>query len=195
MSNRQSKHYGTNTAALGAVLAALLLAPAPHAFAAMAIDDAIGLEDLPAMDTRLFRPGPAAVSKCGTSDPFPGAFKAGPYAYKTITTVNNGPTRCVTVIAAWSCPLPASGRAPNAYLSAYLVRFNPQDIQENFLAGAGVSTGNPTANARTDFSFEAPANTPIILVVHQTNSAGGGPNNRCSYHIASKELDLSSVTP
>jgi hypothetical protein len=81
------------------------------------------------------------------------------FAYAAYTFLNRGAETCVTVNA-------TAGGANQLLTAAYLDRFNPFDVQENYLGDAGNS--DP---ART-FSFTVPAKRSFVIVVSRVNNAG-----------------------
>jgi hypothetical protein len=123
---------------------------------------------------RVFRNG--AASTCAAAKAFPGTNAvAAARTYKTTTAYNNaGAPTCITVnVDQGTC-------GTNAFTTAYLGSFNPNDLSQNYLADQGSSvTGS--------FSFLAPANSKIVFMT-STVSAVAGP---CTYTITSGELSSS----
>ena len=120
---------------------------------------------------RLFRD--AIVSTCGAAKAFPGTTGVGTaYGYKTTTAFNNAAETCITVnVDQGTCNT-------NAFTTAYLGTFNPNDLSQNYLGDQGSSLTGP-------FSFMAPANSQIVLM---TSSTAGAITEPCSYTITSDNL-------
>jgi len=130
-------------------------------------------------DGRIFRD--AIPGACPTNKVYPGNFGVGTtFNYSAHTLYNNGPAQCVTV----NFNPETAGANPcgtNAHISAYLDSYNPANQSANFLGDVGSSLAQP-------FSFVAPTNSRIILVVTNTSSAAA-----CSYAFSSAELNGEQV--
>jgi hypothetical protein len=114
------------------------------------------------MNARLFRDGIMAV--CGAPKPFPGTSTGQqPYLYDTYTFTNNsGSSQCVTAsLEALTC---------NAELGVWLNSFDPNNLQTNYLADPGLSTG---AGGTVFTSFDVPAGADFVLVVMDPNGSLG----------------------
>ncbi len=121
-----------------------------------------GSPDYPAaIDTqtsRLFRN--AVASTCDAPKPLPNLEDAGiQFTYDAYTFLNTSASpRCVTVTT--------TAGAPNQIFTvAYLNRFNPFDVQENYLADAGNSNQSRT------ISFTVPGKRSFVIVQHRVNNA------------------------
>ncbi|MCA9243886.1 MAG: thrombospondin type 3 repeat-containing protein [Phycisphaerales bacterium] len=106
---------------------------------------------------RLNRFSPAGV--CGTPEASPGLFVAtGDRAYDAYEFRNpTASAKCVTVDFVDQCT------TGNYFTAVYLGAFNPDDIEENYLADPGTSVSK-------QFSFTVPAFGVAVLVVHEVNS-------------------------
>ena len=101
------------------------------------------------------------ISACGSPKSCPGAFTlSGAYAYDaySFTNLSSGAV-CVTVTLSTSC----SGNNL-IFSAAYLGSFNPTSLCANYLADIGTSPAGSGS-----FSFNIPANTNVIVVVHAVN--------------------------
>jgi len=128
----------------------------------------------PTIPGRIFRDGNA--STCA-GKAFPGTLAVPNILYDTFVFNNNGPERCVTVnFDTGTC-------GTSAHASAYLGSFNPLDLSQNYLGDVGSSVTQP-------FSFIAPANSSVVIVVTTT----GGPTV-CNYSFSSQELDAQQRNP
>lgn len=83
-----------------------------------------------------------------------------PYRYNTHTFTNSGPDACVSVVFT----VPPCG----VYLSAtaYLNDFNPDNLREGFLGGAGYAATYGTSG----FGFSVPAGARFTVVVNEINA-------------------------
>lgn len=115
-----------------------------------------------AIDTqtgRLFRNAQAA--DCNTPKPVPSVEDSGTsFQYDAYTFLNPSlASACVTVNA-------TAGAANQLLMAAYLDRFNPNNVQENYLGDAGNS------NQSRSFSFTVPGRRSFVVVVSRVNTAG-----------------------
>jgi hypothetical protein len=121
-----------------------------------------GSPDYPAtIDTqtgRLFRN--AVASTCDAPKTVPSVEDpATQFSYDAYTFLNTSvSTRCVTVDF-------TAGGANQLLVAAYLNRFNPFDVQENYLADAGNS------NQVRTISFNVPGRRSFVIVVSRVNTA------------------------
>lgn len=119
---------------------------------------------------RLFRN--AVASSCNPVKPVPNLTDEGlQFFYDAFTFLNSSPaSRCVTVNT--------TAGAPNQILTvAYLDRFNPFDIQENYLGDAGNS------DQSRSFSFTVPGHRSFIVVQHRVNNAGNPPSLSYNFSV------------
>ncbi len=121
-----------------------------------------GSPDYPAatdtQTSRLFRN--AVASSCAAPKPVPNLTDVGiQFTYDAYTFLNtsNSP-RCVTVTT-------TAGGANQILTVAYVNRFNPFDVQENYLGDAGNSDQSRT------FSFTVPGKRSFVIVQHRVNNA------------------------
>jgi len=154
--------------ALGAALllfVALLAAWLPQAAVTRAatINGAITAAD-PTQTGRLDRNG--AASACGTAKANPGIFTAtGARGYNAYTYTNStGAALCVTV----TLTVPD---ASNLFSVAYAGSFNPADPTANYLADAGLSSGN---GGTITYGFTLTPGQVAVIVVHAVNAGGTG---------------------
>jgi hypothetical protein len=107
---------------------------------------------------RLFRD--SIASSCAAPKPVPNLTDEGmQFAYDAYTFVNTAISpRCVTVTT-------TAGGANQIFTVAYLDRFNPFDVQENYLADAGNSNQSRT------ISFTVPGRRSFVIVRHRVNNA------------------------
>ena len=115
------------------------------------------------------------ISTCANGKTFPGTFPTVGALYDEHTFFNNGPASCVTV----TFDVGTCGAA--AHATAYAGTFNPNDISQNYLGDLGLSVTGP-------FSFIAPANSPVVIVVN----SNFGPVV-CDYSIDSFELAATQI--
>jgi hypothetical protein len=96
-------------------------------------------------------------SGCGSAKVCPTVLPGARLFYRVHLITNNGPETCVTAVLADLC------RASNLRLhaAAYLGSYNPADPCANYLG----DTGSELTTASANFSFTAPANAVIALVV------------------------------
>ena len=122
-------------------------------------------------NVRVFRDGNA--STCAAAKTFPGTLGIGAAAgYKTTNAFSPAGESCITVnVDQGTC-------ATNAFTTAYLGTFNPNDLSQNYLADQGSSISG-------SFSFIAPANSQIVLMTSVSHTALTEP---CSYTITSDTL-------
>ena len=117
--------------------------------------------DMPSTTTRLVRNG--VPSGCGSPKACP-AIITGPRLFDRVHLITNtGPETCVTVVLIDLC------RASNLRLhaAAYLGSYNPADPCANYLG----DTGAELATGSTSFSFAAPQDAVIALVVSSPATA------------------------
>jgi hypothetical protein len=121
-----------------------------------------GSTDYPAatgiQQDRLFRNN--GVPSCDIAKPFPGLTDEGiQFKYDAYTFLNTSASPvCVTVNSTF-------GGANQLFTAAYLNRFNPFDVQENYLGDAGNS------NQTRTFSFTVPGKRSFVVVQHRVNNA------------------------
>lgn len=117
--------------------------------------------DMPSATTRLFRN--SVPSGCGSPKACPSVVTGPRLFYRVHLVTNNGPETCVTAVLADLC------RTSNLRLhdAAYLTSYNPADPCANYLG----DTGSELTTGSTSFSFTAPQNAVIALVVSSPVSA------------------------
>jgi hypothetical protein len=129
---------------------------------------------------RLFRN--ATASECSPAKPVPSVEDAQTsFAYDAYTFLNPSVSSvCVTVNT--------TAAANNQILTAaYLNRFNPFDVQENYLGDAGNS------NQQRSFSFIVPGRRSFVVVQSRVNTAGNPPS--LSYFFSVNGLTGCSACP
>jgi len=111
--------------------------------------------DMPSTLTRLVRNG--VPSGCGSPKACPSVTPGARLFYRVHLITNNGPETCVTAVLADLC------RASNLRLhaAAYLGSYDPANPCANYLG----DTGTELTGGSTGFSFAAPENAVIALVV------------------------------
>ncbi len=111
--------------------------------------------DMPSTTTRLVRNGLA--SGCGSAKVCPSVTSGLRLFYRVHLVTNNGPATCVSAVLNDLC------RASNLRLhaAAYLGTYNPTDPCANYLG----DTGSELAAGSASFSFAAPENAVIAIVV------------------------------
>jgi autotransporter-associated beta strand protein len=111
--------------------------------------------DMPSTLTRLVRNG--VPSGCGSAKVCPTVLPGTRLFYRVHLITNNGPETCVSAVLADLC------RASNLRLhaAAYLGSYNPADPCANYLG----DTGSELTDASANFSFTAPQDAVIALVV------------------------------
>ena len=114
---------------------------------------------------RLNRDG--VSSTCGTPKPTPGILGTSPLHYDAYTVINTtGSAQCFTVnVDAGAC---TGGNY--LFSAAYLGSFDPNNLSQNYLADIGASP-----NPRGSYSFELPAGTEAVVVVHTVDSSATCP--------------------
>lgn len=127
------------------------------------------------------------ASSC-PSKAYPGGFnQATTYNFTESFLFNNQPFPvCVTIN--FNPDTPAAGNAceTNAHLSAYAGSYDPNNQATNFLGDIGLSsTGS--------FSFEAPANSRIILVAHNNGGGSGPEQEECTFEFSYDPGQLSAA--
>lgn len=119
--------------------------------------------DIDTQTGRLFRNATASV--CSPAKPVPSVEDAATqFQYDAYTFLNTSLSAvCVTVNT--------TAAANNQILTAaYLDRFNPFDVQDNYLGDAGNS------NQSRSFSFTVPARRSFVVVQSRVNTAGNPPS-------------------
>ena len=106
-------------------------------------------------------------SRCGTSKGYPGTTGTTQRTYDRYSFHNPGPATCVTFDLNTAC-----ADTQNIYPVAYLGSFNPANIATNYLGDPG---SIPT-DGFTSFSVNVPANSTVVLVVHEVTAGGGCPS-------------------
>lgn len=111
--------------------------------------------DMPSTTTRLVRDG--VPSGCGSAKICPTVTTGARLFYRVHLVTNTGPATCVSVVLNDLC------RASNLRLhaAAYLNSYNPADPCANYLG----DTGTELTAGSTSFSFAAPENAVIAIVV------------------------------
>lgn len=128
---------------------------------------------------RLFRNN--VLPACGTTKPTPSIEDpTTQFTYDAFTFLNNALTSsCVTVTT--------TAGAPNQLLTAvYLDRYNPFDVQENYLGDSGNSDQSRT------FSVTVPGRRSFVVVVARVNTAANPPS--LSYNIGVSGLFACNCT-
>jgi subtilisin-like proprotein convertase family protein len=117
--------------------------------------------DMPSTTTRLVRDG--VPSGCGSPKACPAVATAARLFYRVHLITNTGPETCVTAVLADFC------RASNLRLhaAAYLGSYDPANPCANYLG----DTGSESTAASANFSFTAPQDAVIALVVSSPVSA------------------------
>jgi len=112
---------------------------------------------------RLFRNSTASV--CSPAKPVPSVEDAATqFQYDAYTFLNPSSSAvCVTVNT-------TAGANNQILTAAYVDRFNPFDVQENYLGDAGNS------NQSRSFSFTVPARRSFVVVQSRVNTAGNPPS-------------------
>jgi S-layer homology domain len=107
---------------------------------------------------RLFRNN--ATPSCNLAKPLPSVEDPTlQFSYDAFTFLNTSPaSRCVTVNTTF-------GANNQLFTVVYLDRFNPFDVQDNYLGDAGNS------NQSRSFSFTVPGHRSFIVVQHRVNNA------------------------
>lgn len=129
---------------------------------------------------RMFRD--SVASTCATPGPVPAVNPSSPnFSYQLHTFYNNGPARCVTVtINGGNCT-----GTNFVSINAYARSVTPATRTGTNWLGDGGSSPNP----QVTFSFNAPANTPIVFLIDRAAAVGTSGLLACSYTIQSLELD------
>lgn len=111
--------------------------------------------DMPSTTTRLVRNGVA--SGCGSAKICPAVTPGARLFYRVHFITNSGPATCVSAVLADLC------RASNLRLhaAAYLNTYDPANPCANYLG----DTGSELISGSTSFSFAAPSNAVIAIVV------------------------------
>ena len=111
--------------------------------------------DMPSTTTRLVRNG--VPSGCGSAKVCPTVTTGARLFYRVHLITNTGPATCVSAVLADLC------RASNLRLhaAAYLNSYDPANPCANYLG----DTGNELTSGSTSFSFAAPENAVIAIVV------------------------------
>jgi hypothetical protein len=133
-----------------------------------------GSPDYPAaianQNDRLFRDSVAPT--CDAPKPVPNLTDEGlTFKYDAYTFLNTSfSPRCITVTT--------TAGANNQLLTvAYLDRFNPFDVQENYLGDAGNSSLSRT------FSFTVPGRRSFVIVQHRVNNALNPPSLAYTFRV------------
>ena len=131
----------------------------------------------------------AIVAACGEQKSCAGTVPPtiGPRRYDSysFTSCSGEGPKCVTVSLTNKC----TGSAFALFAVAYLVRFDPNDVCQNYFADAGVSKTNGTTS---NFSFVAPAGSTFVIVVHEV---GSGVAVGCDYSLSVSGLCLPCPGP
>jgi hypothetical protein len=123
----------------------------------------------PTQNARLFRDG--VVNTCAVPK-VPVAPVAGTFFYRSHTVTN---PQAVPVCATVTLFAQNSPTNSNLMAAAYLGSFNPANIHENYAGDAGLSSGVPASP--TSFTVTIPANSSMVIVIHETNTAHSGSGN------------------
>jgi hypothetical protein len=123
------------------------------------------------------------VSVCGTAKDYPGPFNdAISRTYDAYSFTNNGPATCVTFSVSTACT-----GTQVIFAVAYLGSFNPANIATNYL-------GDPAQSpSPMSFSVDVPANSNVILVVHEVFNGGACPSYDVEVTGLSCPLELTSA--
>lgn len=158
-----------------------MLLTATSAFAA--INQTFNFSDATAPQAvdRMFRDG--IPSTCAVPGPANLLGSGSMYSYQTHTFFNNGPARCVTVQVSTNACVNTNFIGFNAYSPTVTPATRTGG---NFLGDAGSS---PAAGVPIPFSFNAPANAPIVIWVDRSAAVGTAGLVNCDYTIQSAELD------
>lgn len=134
----------------------------------------------PTMPNRVNRNG--TPSDCVGGKTFPGTFAA-TVPYQVFNYQNVGVSQCVTVtLDSGTCGF-------GIFITAYTQPFDPTNVATNYLGDAGVSVAAATS---TSFSFMAPANSTVSLMVSGVTS---GVALTCDYTVSSMELTAKIISP
>jgi autotransporter-associated beta strand protein len=105
------------------------------------------------------------VGTCGAAKACPGPLGSGNRSYDAYTFKNGPSNACITVTL--TAPL------SDVFSAAYNNNFDPLNLCANYLADAGVSTGNLLAPAT--YSFDVVANAIFVVTVNEVTTGAGGP--------------------
>jgi fibronectin-binding autotransporter adhesin len=101
------------------------------------------------------------VSVCGVLKVCPGIVTAEPRFADAFTFINEESNACITVSLASTA---------NLYSVAYLNSYDAGDLCSNYLGDLGFSTGD----GGTSYSFQVPAQSEFVIVVHQIDPTDQG---------------------
>jgi hypothetical protein len=113
-----------------------------------------------------------------------------PYSYQTNLFYNDGPARCVTVtILARECGL------PNRFVEffAYSPSVTPAAGRSDVPGRGNAVSWN--LDSSTQFSFIAPGDSPVVLLVERAAAVGTPGLVSCHYTVVSSELDPPASQP
>jgi hypothetical protein len=172
------------SAVLRTTFAAILSLPGTASLAA--INQTFSFDDVTAPQAISHQAMSGIASTCAVPGSAP-AVVAGTamYSYQTHTFYNSGPARCVTVTL--NSPACVSTIAVNVYSPSVTAATRSQ----NWLGEDGTGA-NKTASVT--FSFNAPANAPIVFWVNRTSAVGSGSFVACNYTFQSAQLTAAAVT-
>lgn len=123
-------------------------------------------------------------SLCGTAKAYPGTTGTIQRTYDQYSFTNSGPATCVTFEVNTTC-----AGTQNIYPVAYLGSFNPANIATNYLGDAG----SIPVDGFSSFSVDVPANSTVVLVVHEFTAGGACPSYDVVVRGLSCPLELASA--
>jgi hypothetical protein len=123
-------------------------------------------------------------SGCGSAKAYPGTVGTAQRTYDQYSFTNSGPATCVTFELNTAC---TSTQA--IYPVAYLNSFNPANVAINYRGDPGSSP----PDGFSTFSVDVPANSTVVLVVHEVNAGGGCPSYDVVVRGLSCPLELVSA--
>jgi hypothetical protein len=102
-------------------------------------------------------------SVCGTAKAYPGTVGTAQRTYDRYSFTNAGPATCVTFDINTACT-----GTQTIYPVAYLGSFNPANVATNYRG----DPGSIPADGFSSFSVNVPANSTVVLVVHEVTAGG-----------------------
>ena len=134
---------------------------------------------------------PCCIATCATPGTPALTGSGSSYSFQTQTFFNNGPGRCVTVTVTAATCTGTNFIGVNAY--------SPTVSAATRTGVTWVGDGGLSPNPSTTFSFNAPANAPIVFWIDRVQPVGTAGLVNCDYTIQSAELDavpvVTVVTP
>lgn len=131
---------------------------------------------------RVFRDGAAPVLCPGNGNKaYPGLFNAGTTFNFSTTTLFNNTAAPVCATINFDPNAGANPCGTNAHISAYATSYDPNNQATNYLSDVGSSVTQP-------FSFTAPANSAVVLVVTNTSAQA-----ECTFSFSYDDTELSAA--